>query len=55
MNKKTAHLLIRLSEADKARLRQAAHADGRSISSFVLRAALLAVPEFTPATPHRRK
>jgi len=54
MNKKTAHLLIRLTEADKCRLRAAAHADGRSISSFVLRAALTAAPE-TPATSRRRK
>ena len=47
MSKKNALLLIRLSEADKARLRQAAHADGRSISSFVLRAALAVAPVAT--------
>lgn len=42
--KKADRLLIRLSEEDKAHLRLAAQADGRSISSFVLRAALAAVP-----------
>jgi uncharacterized protein (DUF1778 family) len=42
--KKADRLLIRLSEDDKAHLRLAAQADGRSISSFVLRAALAAVP-----------
>jgi len=49
--KKTDRLLIRLSEQDKARLRLAAQADGRSISAFVLRAALGAVPEL----PARRR
>ena len=53
MNKKTERLIIRLSDSDKARLRQAAHADGRSISSFVLRAALAVSPDTT--TPRRRK
>ena len=42
--KKADRLLIRLSEDDKAHLRSAAQADGRSISSFVLRAALASVP-----------
>jgi uncharacterized protein (DUF1778 family) len=43
--KKTNRLLIRLSESDKERLRAAAALDGRSISSFVLRAALAMAPE----------
>ncbi len=47
--KKTDRILIRVSETDKARLREAARADGRSISSFILRSALLASPELTPA------
>lgn len=50
--KKTERLLIRVSESDKARLRLAAQADGRSISSFVIRAVLSAI---APAASARRR